>query len=263
MDTTLQFRKSVPSVSGAAILEATGKTVLRPGGQRATTQLLQWVQFQPHQTILELRSGTGTRAIALAKQYGVRVTGFEQNLRNVAIAQARIRRAGLTQQIQILPGSLEQEQHVMQAFDYILAETMLTLHSETEKAEMLRCIYRALKPGGYLLSHELMVHRLLKEEIQQVFSNISHLNVSLFSRTEWLDAYLGNGMEPIHCMTGEIAMLSPRQIIWDEGWARAGQIFWKLLTHRNLRSRISTIRHIFREYSTVFGYLAVCARRLN
>jgi predicted O-methyltransferase YrrM len=261
MDTMLKFRKSVPSVSGSVILEATGKTVLRPGGQKATTQLLQWAQFQPQQTILELRSGIGTRAIAMARQYQVQVIGFEQNPKNVAIAQARIRKAGLTRQIQILPGCLEQEQRFAQAFDYILAETMLTLRSKAEKVEMLRCIYRALKPGGYLLSHELMVHRLLKEEIQQVFLNVSHLNVNLLARAEWLDTYLDNGIEPIHCMTGEVEMLSPRQIICDEGWMRAGQIFWKLLTHRNLRSRISAIHRIFHEYSAVFGYLVVCAQR--
>lgn len=261
MDAMLQFRKSVPSVSGAVILEATGKTVLRPGGQKATTQLLQWAQLQPDQTVLELRSGTGTRAIALARQYGLRVTGFEQNLRNVAIAQARIRKAGLTRQIQIYPGSLEQDHHLEQSFDYVLAETMLTLHSETVQSEMLQRIYRVLKPGGYLLSHELMVHRLLKEEIQQVALNIGHLTVNPLSRAEWLDAYLNAGMEPIHCMTGEVTMLSPQQILWDEGWMRAGQIFWKLLTHRNLRARMTAIRHIFREYAAVFGYLAVCAQR--
>jgi predicted O-methyltransferase YrrM len=263
MDTMLQLRKSVPSVSSPIILEATGKTVLRPGGQQATTQLLQWAHFQPQQTILELRSGIGTRAIAMARQYQVQVIGFEQNPRNVAIAQARIRKAGLAQHIQILPGRLEQAQHFTQVFDYILAETLLTLHSETEKAEMLQCIYRALKPGGYLLSHELMVHRLLREEVQQVFLDVAHLNVNLLSRTEWLDAYQSIGIEPIRCMTGEVAMLSPQQIIWDEGWMRAGQIFWKLLTHQNLRRRISVIRRIFREYSTVFGYLVVCAQRLN
>jgi cyclopropane fatty-acyl-phospholipid synthase-like methyltransferase len=261
MDTMLQFRKSVPSVSGDIVLEATGKTVLRPGGQKATTQLLRWARFQPNETVLELRSGIGTRAIAIAKQYGVRVIGFERSPRNVAIAQERIRKAGLARQIQIYPGALDQEETLGQAFDYVLAETMLTLQSDAEKRETLRHIYQVLKPGGFLLSHELMLHRLLKEEIQQVFLDVSYVNVLPLSRTEWLNTYLSAGLELAHCMTGEVAMLSPGQLLWDEGWIRAGQVYWRLLTRRTLRDRMTAICRIFHEYSAVFGYLAVCAQR--
>jgi hypothetical protein len=38
---------------------------------------------------LELESGLDTSAIALAKRYGVRVVGIEQNPNNVEIALAR------------------------------------------------------------------------------------------------------------------------------------------------------------------------------
>jgi cyclopropane fatty-acyl-phospholipid synthase-like methyltransferase len=259
----LQFRKSVPSVSGSVVLEATGKTVLRPGGQKAIVQLLKWAEMQPNQTVLELRSGTGKRAIAMAKQYGVRITGFEQNLRNVAIAQTNVRRAGLTQQIRIHLGSLEQGQTLTQNFDYVLAETLLSLQPDVEKAELLQRVYQALKPGGQLLSHELMVHRLFREEMQQVFTDIGHLTIDPLPRTEWLNTYLNAGMELVHCKTGEVDMLSPQQVLWDEGWIRAGQIFWKLLTDQSLRDRISIIHRILRKYSDVFGYLAVCAQRSN
>ncbi|MEJ6485336.1 hypothetical protein N0Y54_29185 [Nostoc punctiforme UO1] len=61
------------------VLAAAGKTVLRPGGRAATEQLFEWANFQPGETVLELASGLGNSAIALAKRYNVQVVGIERD----------------------------------------------------------------------------------------------------------------------------------------------------------------------------------------
>jgi cyclopropane fatty-acyl-phospholipid synthase-like methyltransferase len=70
------------------VLGAAGKTVLRPSGRAATEQLFQWAEFKPGETVLEIASGLGNSAIALAKRYNVHVVGIEKDINRVAIAQA-------------------------------------------------------------------------------------------------------------------------------------------------------------------------------
>jgi ubiquinone/menaquinone biosynthesis C-methylase UbiE len=259
---TLLFNRAVDVASGHRVLAATGKTVLRPGGMHASSQLLEWSKFCPGDRVLVLNAGVGNSAIALAKRHRVRVIGLEQNASHVAIAQRNIRKANLSNQVQIYPGSIEQLRSLSQSFDYILAETLLTFHANPEKHWILKEVWHSLKPGGYLLGHELMVANGLGAEIHRVLAEMGRINVTPLARSEWLDLYQNAGLQLTHCATGEIDMLAPRQIVRDEGWARTGQIFWNILTQKTLRDRIATLQNILHNYAEMLGYIVVCAQRV-
>jgi cyclopropane fatty-acyl-phospholipid synthase-like methyltransferase len=89
----IQQTLDLGTAPGYEVLSTAGKTVLRPGGRVATEQLLQWADFQPGETVLKLAFGLGTSAIALARRYGVKVTGIEKNPHRVESARARVRSA--------------------------------------------------------------------------------------------------------------------------------------------------------------------------
>jgi ubiquinone/menaquinone biosynthesis C-methylase UbiE len=115
------IQTNLKTAPGHVVLAAAGKTVLRPGGRAATERLFQWANFKPGESVLELASGLGDSAIALAKRYGVQVVGIEKDLGRVAIAQANARAAGLEHQVQFIQGDVFQLDAISASFDYVLA----------------------------------------------------------------------------------------------------------------------------------------------
>ena len=82
---TSTSRTNLKNAPGHEVLAKAGKTVLRPGGLEATRQLLEWADFQPGETVLEIAASFGKSAIWLAKSCGVRVVGIERNPYSVQI----------------------------------------------------------------------------------------------------------------------------------------------------------------------------------
>lgn len=117
-------------------MAAASKTVLRPGGKSAT-ELLQWANLQPGETVLELASGLGTSAIALAKRYGVNIIGIEKNPDRVEIAQNRVRSHQLTERVQSLQGNVFELDQLSHPFDTVVAEAILTMRTPVGKALQL------------------------------------------------------------------------------------------------------------------------------
>jgi ubiquinone/menaquinone biosynthesis C-methylase UbiE len=154
-----QTTLNLTTAPGYIVLAAAGKTVLRPGGGAATEQLFQWANFQPGETVLELASGLGNSAIALAKRYNVQVIGIEKDPNRVAIAQAKARSAGLDPQVQFIQGNIFQLEAISASFDYVLAEAILTMQPPAGKAKILAGVRDRLKVGGKFLSHELLARQ--------------------------------------------------------------------------------------------------------
>ncbi len=250
---------NLQTAPGYQVLASAGKTVLRPGGRIATEQLFAWANFQPGETVLELASGLGISAIALAKRYGVRVVGIEQDRNHVAIAQAKVKAAGLTDQVQIIQGNIFHLQALTKQFNYVVAEAILTMQSPLGKAQILAGVRDRLKPGGKFLSHELLIHSA-SEQIQQDLSQAMRVKATPLSETGWIDTFAQSGLTVRHHQTGAMSLLSPAQIVQDEGIVNTTKLFWNVLTKPVLRSRILTMRRVFTQHRQNLGYVALCTQ---
>lgn len=251
---------NVETATGHQVMAAAGKKILRPGGRAATEQLLQWANFQPGETVLELAASFGYSAIALAQRYGVRVVGVEKNPESVARAQVNLRAAGLEDQVEIIEGDVFHLERIPEQFDYVLAEAILTMQSVPGKVKILRGIRDRLKPGGKFLSHELMA-RNREEEIHQALAATLRANSTPLSPANWQKALEEAGLTLVKQQTDAMALLTPTRVIQDEGVVDAAKFAWNVLTHPPIRQRLLPIRRVFKQYEQDLGYILQIAER--
>lgn len=249
---------NLKTAPGHQILAAAGKTVLRPGGRAATEQLLEWANFQPGETVLELASSFGESAIAIAQRFGVRVVGVEKNPQSVERSRQNIRAAGLESQIEIIEGDIFRLEEIPGEFDYVLAEAILTLQSLPGKTKLVQSIRQKLKPGGKFLSQEMLV-RDKEEEIHQVLAKVIRVNSSPLSLTHWTELYAEAGLQVQQTHSGGMELLSLKQLIRDEGLGGTIRIAKNILTNPPLRERVLEMRRTYLNYQNELGYIAICA----
>jgi cyclopropane fatty-acyl-phospholipid synthase-like methyltransferase len=243
---------------GHQILAAAGKTVLRPGGRAATEQLLNWANFQPGETVLELASSFGESAIAIAQRFGVRVVGVEKSPESVQRSRQKIREAGLESQIEIIEGDIFHLEAIAGEFDYVLAEAILTMQSLPGKRKLAQSIRHKLKPGGKFLSQEMMV-RDKEEEIHQVLAQVIRVNSSPLSMNHWQELYGQAGLQVQQTHSGGMKLLSLSQLIQDEGVGGTIRIAKTILTNPPLRERVLEMRRTYLKYQNELGYIVLYA----
>lgn len=253
-----QAALNLHTAPGYLVLAAAGKTVLRPGGRAATKQLFEWANFQPGDTVLELASGLGTSAIALAQRYDISVVGIEKDPGNAAIARARA--AGLGDRVQIVQGSIFQLESLPQQFDYVLAEAILTMQSPSGKARILQGIRDRLKPGGKFLSHEMIVRTPL-DQIHQDLSQVLRVNATPLTEADWAAALQEAGLTITNRKTGAMRLLNPGQLLQDEGVAGTSKLVWNILTQPVLRDRILAMRRVFAQHQHNLSYIVLSANK--
>lgn len=257
MSTSALNLKTAP---GHEVLAKAGKTVLRPGGLEATRQLLDWADFQPGETVLELAASFGKSAIWLAKRYGVHVVGIERNRESVRIAQENIRQAGLEGQVDVREGNIFNLTDISETFDYVFAEAILTMQSPSGKAKILEGIQQVLKPQGKFLSHEMLAAGD-KAELNRALSQVIRVNAQPLSVEEWQQACEQAGLTIQQSKTGEMGLLNPKRVIEDEGLFPSLKIAWKVLTQAAIRERVLEMKNTFNQYRNQLGYIAFYASK--
>ncbi|OKH27444.1 SAM-dependent methyltransferase [Chroogloeocystis siderophila] len=260
---------------GHEVLAAAGKKYLRPGGRIATEQLLEWANFQPGETVLELAASFGYSAISLAQRYGVKVVGVEKKPESVRQARDNIRAANLENQIEIIEGDIFHLDAIPGQFDYVLAEAILTMQSPPGKAKILQGIRDCLKPGGKFLSHELLardneeqIRALLKTPLNAgnprtgVFAELAQVirvNATPLSEANWINIYEAAGLHIEKVQTGAMSLLNFRQMFQDEGIVNTLRILGNILTREPIRKRVLEMRRVFNKYHEELGYILICA----
>jgi SAM-dependent methyltransferase len=258
--TMTQTELNLATAPAHVVLAAAGKTVLRPGGRAATKHLLQWANFQPGETVLELASGLGNSAIALAKRYNVRVIGIEKDPNRVAIAQAKARLTGLDHQVQFIQGNIFQLETISASFDYVLAEAILTMQTAAGKAKILSGAHDRLKVGGKFLSHELLARDHL-EVLHQDLTQAMRVNATPLPEGDWIDTFEQSGLTVAQRQIGAMRLLNPAQVLGDEGVIHTAQIAWNILTQSVIRDRVLSMRRVLTQHQQDLGYITLCAVR--
>ncbi|NJL81499.1 MAG: class I SAM-dependent methyltransferase [Richelia sp. SM2_1_7] len=233
--------------------------MLRPGGKTATEQLFNWADFQPEETVLELATSFGESAIEIAKRFNVRVVGIENNPDSVAKARENIKAAGLSDRVTIIEGDIFKLDQITEKFDYVLAEAILTMQSNTGKAKILSAIKDCLKPEGKFLSHEMLV-RSHESEVRQSLSQTIRVNANPLTIEEWQTICEKAGLSLQQQQTGTMGLLNFNQMLRDEGLFRTIKIVWNVLTNSNLRQRVLQMRRNFQQQRHYIGYIVFWAK---
>jgi demethylmenaquinone methyltransferase/2-methoxy-6-polyprenyl-1,4-benzoquinol methylase len=139
-------------------------------------------------TLLDVATGTGAVAIALARRCGCRVVGIDQSAEMLAEGRRRVDAAGLGGRVRLEEGRAEGLPYEGASFD-ALTFTYLLRYVE-DPAAVLAELVRVVRPGGTMAMLEF------------------HVPEAPLSRAAW-NAYVGLGLPAAG------RLLSP-------GWARVG-----------------------------------------
>ncbi|MFV2013416.1 MULTISPECIES: SAM-dependent methyltransferase [unclassified Micromonospora] len=186
------------------------RTSMIEASRRLTRKAADSLRLRPGERLLDVGCGLGAPAIQLASEYGVRVTGVNFSVGQIAEAQARAEKAGLTGQVSFRSINFSALDFTDGSFDAMVA--MESLVYVNDLVEALRGLHRVLRPGG-----RLAVTEPTREGLGVVaagrFATRSGANY-LLSVPEWLDALREAGFELVEYLQcgSRVVGMGPRYL---------------------------------------------------
>ena len=119
-----------------------------PGGVKLSERLGALIELTPKTHLIDIASGKGTTAFALAKKFGCRVSGVDLSRQNVDIATQSAASQGLADRVTFHVGDAESLPFAAESFDALICECAFCTFPDKVKAasEMAR----VLRPSGWL-----------------------------------------------------------------------------------------------------------------
>ena len=246
--------------TGHHFLARLGKTHLRPGGRFATEWLINQTRFAPDTQVLEVACNMGTTAVGLAQRFGCHITGVDLDENALEKARQNIRAAGLESLVQVQHANATELPFPDNSFDVVINEAMLTMLPLANKEMAVAEYFRVLKPGGVLLTHDVVVSEQNTEEAVERLRDTIQVKVTPLTESAWTDLFHRSGFRNITTISGGMTLLSPRGLIYDEGWRRAFQIVKNALKAEN-RETFKRMYRTFNDPANTMGYIAVHSRK--
>lgn len=119
-----------------------------PGGIDLTLELAGMLHLNAGSSVLDVASGKGTSAFAVAERFGCRVLGIDLSEANVAEANAESLKRGLSERVQFTVADAEALPFPSAGFDALLCECAFCTFPD--KAQAAFEFARVLRPGGVL-----------------------------------------------------------------------------------------------------------------
>ncbi len=174
-----------------------------PGGINLSKEIMKKESILPASHILDVGCGTGQTAAYLAFHYAAHVTGIDINPIMIEKARHRMKKAHVS--VNIIQGSIEETSLPNEAFDFVLAESVLAF---VNKQRALQEIFRLLKKGGRLIAIEFTVPMLLStqqaDDIQQFYGFDK-----LLTKKDWVALFQETGFQDIRIQKNKDILSKP------------------------------------------------------
>jgi SAM-dependent methyltransferase len=248
---------------GHWLLARMGKRVLRPGGRELTRQMIQALNIGPSDSVVELAPGLGeTARLALAANPASYVA-VERDSDAAALVQAIL--SGPEQRC--VTGLAEETGLPDASATVVYGEAMLSMQMPQQKSRIVREAHRLLKPGGRYGIHELCLvpddlDEATRDEIRQELSIAIHHGARPLTGTEWRELLEAQGFSVNTQATAPMRLLEPRRIFHDEGLPGALRFGFNLLTNRDARHRVLTMRRVFSRYRAHLAAIVFVAQKM-
>ncbi|OBX11678.1 hypothetical protein QV09_01180 [Gallibacterium salpingitidis] len=245
---------------GHSFLARLGKTRLRPGGRKATEWLISQGQFDQHKKVLEVACNMGTTAIGLVKQFGCKIEGVDLDETVLEKAKQNILLNQLQEKIHVQRANAMKLPFEDSSFDIVINEAMLTMLPVEAKKKAVQEYYRVLKPGGLLLTHDVMLNTNDSETIIQRLRDAINITVTPLTKEGWQEVFSSIGFQKINTFSGDMTLLSPKGLIYDEGIWGALKIIKNALKSEN-RTTFKKMFKVFNDPSKPLNFIAVCSQK--
>lgn len=251
---------SATEKAGHTFLASLGKTRLRPGGVEATEWLFSQSQLTPGSQVLEVACNMATTAIELVQRYGCTVYAIDMDKTALSNARNNVAANCLENHIHVMAANANTLPFADNSFDVVINEAMLTMYADKAKAKLIAEYYRVLKPGGRLLTHDIMfTAQKLGAGDQGQLVDVVKSNVSPMTRQGWRDLFLNCGFEQVLQQNGNMSLMSPRGLVRDEGLTGAVKIVFNGLRTSENRRRFLKMFRFFRLQRHQLNYIACCS----
>ncbi|OOF41212.1 hypothetical protein BKK47_01480 [Rodentibacter mrazii] len=245
---------------GHNFLARLGKTRLRPGGKKATDWLIGNGDFTQNKKVLEVACNMGTTAIDLAKQFGCQIEGVDLDEEALEKAKANIAANNLQDKIHVQRANAMKLPFEDETFDIVINEAMLTMLPVDAKKKAIAEYFRVLKPSGFLLTHDVM---LVGEDHQTILDNMRkaiNVTVTPLTKEGWKGLFRESGFRNVDTFSGEMTLLSPKGMIYDEGVLGTLKIVKNAMKTEN-REQFKRMFKTFNDPEHKLHFIAVCSQK--
>lgn len=245
---------------GHNFLARLGKTRLRPGGRKATEWLIEQGRFTADKTVLEVACNMGTTAIGLAKRFGCHIEGVDLDETALSKAKRNIAAQGVQNLIHVQRANAMKLPFADETFDVVINEAMLTMLPLAAKQKAVTEYFRVLKPGGVLLTHDVMLTTEDSETVLQQLRQAINITVTPLTRDGWKSLFEKIGFVKVETLNGNMTLLSPLGMIYDEGVLGTLRIMKNALKAEN-RVTFKNMFKVFNDPERKLNFIAVCSRK--
>lgn len=257
----LPFAERKPDhVPGHWVLARLGKRVLRPGG-RALTERMVASAHVADADVVELAPGLGLTAGIILRHGPRSYTGVDAEARAAAIVARQIGDRG-----RIVVGNARRTGLADASADVVLNEAMLTMHAHAAKDAIIAEAWRVLRAGGRYAMHELALRpdTISDDIVTEIHRSLAR-NIQVNSRpltvAGWCALLGARGFDIEQVLTADMALLSVRRMLDDEGLLRTMRIGSHLLRDAELRARVWRMRDTFRANRRSIVAVSIIARK--
>lgn len=245
---------------GHNFLAHLGKTRLRPGGRKATEWLIANGDFHADKKVLEVACNMGTTAIGLAKKFDCCIEGVDLDEVALAKAENNIRANQLQDKIHVQRANAMKLPFEDNSFDIVINEAMLTMLPLQAKMKAVAEYYRVLKPNGFLLTHDVMLTTEDSETVIQQLREAINITVTPLTKSGWKNVFTETGFRHVDTFSGDMTLLSPQGLIYDEGIIGAARIVKNALKPEN-RETFKKMFKVFNDPQKKLNFIAVCSQK--
>ena len=251
--------EQIKKEAGHKFLARLGKTRLRPGGKKATEWLFKQAEFTPQSRVLEIACNMATTSIDIAKRFNCHIIGIDMDKSALAKAKQNVIKNNVSQLVDIQQADASKLPFADNSFDVVINEAMLTMYADKTKARLLNEYFRVLKPGGKLLTHDIMlVNPENSQDVTAQIHNAINVNAQPMSHDEWINLFSTIGFINIKSEHAAMTLMSPRGMITDEGFFGAIKIVGNAL-HKQNRPQFIQMFKTFRKNKKYLNYIAICS----
>lgn len=245
---------------GHNFLARLGKTRLRPGGKKGTDWLIANGDFNKDKKVLEVACNMGTTAIGLAERFGCHIEGVDLDEQALAKAQKNISEAKLDNLIHVQRANAMKLPFADSSFDIVINEAMLTMLPLEAKRKAVTEYFRVLKPGGFLLTHDVMLLEHNEAQILATLREVVNVSITPLTKEGWKDLFKQAGFSNVDTYSGEMTLLSPKGMIYDEGVLGTLKIVRNALRSEN-RETFKKMFRFFNDPQNKMHFIAVCSQK--
>ncbi len=184
--------RAVPSMLD--LLRLSRRPLFPPGGVALYRQIAILTDLAEGDEVLDVACGNAIPLEWFVTEYGVHGSGVDPDETIVAAAEERIRKRGLSGDLQLQGGTLSSLPYRDAIFDLVVGELGLT--SEASPAAVVAELVRVTRPGGAVVLVQPVWKAPVDDERRRILGQ--HLGVRPLMLVEWKRLLRGAGLTAFH-----------------------------------------------------------------